>query len=106
MKYFLILILVGVLHILMFAFVLPSHLYADQILGSDQHYFRYASRIVRGELPYHDFFVEYPPFALVPFTLPRLVSASPFVWERLYTWLTPRVVPATSDICHLFFICE
>jgi hypothetical protein len=86
MKYFSVLILVGMLHILIFAFIFPSHLYADQILGGDQHYFRYASRIVRGELPYHNFFVEYPPFALVPFTLPRLVSASPFVWERLYTW--------------------
>jgi hypothetical protein len=86
MKYFLILILVGMVHILIFAFVFPSHLYGDQILGGDQHYFRYASRIARGEIPYQDFFVEYPPLALVPFTLPRLLTASPFVWERLYTW--------------------
>jgi hypothetical protein len=86
MKYFSMLILVGMLHILIFAFIFPSHLYADQILGGDQHYFRYASRIVRGEMPYRDFFLEYPPLALVPFTLPRLLSASPFVWERLYTW--------------------
>lgn len=86
MKYLWMLILVGVLHALVFAFVLPGHLYGDQPLGGDQHYFRYASRIVRGEVPYRDFFFEYPPFALVPFTLPRLLSASPFGWEQLYTW--------------------
>jgi hypothetical protein len=80
------LIVVTALHLLVFAFVLPGSLYGDQPLGGDQHYFRYASRLVRGEMPYRDFFLEYPAFALVPFTLPRLFSASPFVWERLYTW--------------------
>lgn len=85
-KHVYLLIVVTALHLLVFAFVLPGSLYGDQPLGGDQHYFRYASRIVRGEMPYRDFFLEYPTFALVPFTLPRLFSASPFVWERLYTW--------------------
>jgi uncharacterized membrane protein len=35
-------------------------------------YFEYSLKLVRGLLPYRDFALEYPPLALLPFTLPRL----------------------------------
>jgi len=40
-------------------------------------YYRYASRIVGGEVPYRGFAVEYPPLALPLFVLPRLAAGSP-----------------------------
>ena len=39
-------------------------------------YFDYASKLLDGRVPYRDFALEYPPFALVFFTLPRLAGAS------------------------------
>ncbi|MEP6494540.1 MAG: glycosyltransferase family 87 protein [bacterium] len=42
-------------------------------------YYEYGSALVAGQVPYRDFLVEYPPFALVFFTLPRLIDAS-FRW--------------------------
>lgn len=42
-------------------------------------FYDYGSALVAGQVPYRDYFVEYPPFALVFFTLPRLVGAT-FHW--------------------------
>lgn len=39
-------------------------------------YFDYASRVMDGSLPYRDFTLEYPPFALFFFILPRLFTSS------------------------------
>ncbi len=72
----------SLLHLFVFLWLFASKLYGEQILGGDQLYFRYASRVVRGEVPYRDFTLEYPPFSLVAFALPRLFTASPFRWER------------------------
>ncbi|MDD5700914.1 MAG: glycosyltransferase family 87 protein [Dehalococcoidales bacterium] len=38
-------------------------------------YFDYASKVLSGGLPYRDFAMEYPPFSLVFFILPRLLAA-------------------------------
>jgi uncharacterized membrane protein len=35
-------------------------------------YYNYSLQLLQGATPYRDFAIEYPPFALVPFTLPRL----------------------------------
>jgi hypothetical protein len=43
------------------------------IAGDLQVYFDYGARLLGGAIPYRDFAVEYPPFALLPMTLPRLV---------------------------------
>lgn len=40
-------------------------------------YFDYASRMMAGQIPYRDFAVEYPPFALLFFLLPRLLASTP-----------------------------
>jgi len=42
-------------------------------------YYEYGSALVAGHVPYRDFLVEYPPFALMFFTLPRLVDDT-FRW--------------------------
>lgn len=36
-----------------------------------------SQRLLQGQIPYRDFPIEYPPLALVPFTLPRLVLGRP-----------------------------
>jgi hypothetical protein len=37
-------------------------------------YFQYAQKLMSGMLPYRDFTMEYPPLALLPFTLPMLAA--------------------------------
>ena len=49
----------------------------------------FASHVVAGDLPYRDFPLEYPPFAVVFFTLPRL-AASSLLWY--YRWYQAEVV--------------
>ena len=44
-------------------------------------YYNYASAIMDGSFPYRDFTVEYPPFALFFFILPRLFSSSFMFYE-------------------------
>jgi uncharacterized membrane protein len=43
-------------------------------------YFDYASKVMGGSLPYLDFTVEYPPFALFFFIVPRLFTSSYVVY--------------------------
>ena len=54
-------------------------------------YYQYASAIVAGQVPYRDVFIEYPPFAIVFFTLPRVIGAS-FRWY--YVWYQVLIVAA------------
>lgn len=44
-------------------------------------YFQDASKVMAGGLPYRDFLMEYPPFALVFFLLPRLFTSSLAVYS-------------------------
>lgn len=52
-------------------------------------FYDYAGRIQSGQLPYRDFFAEYPPVALLFFTLPRMLGES-FRWY--YVWYQVEVV--------------
>jgi Gpi18-like mannosyltransferase len=49
-------------------------------------YFRAARALMAGKLPYRDFELEYPPLALVPFTLPLLVAGGPVTDFSTYIW--------------------
>jgi hypothetical protein len=42
--------------------------------GDVPHYGDFADLVFEGQIPYHDFYMEYPPGALPAFLLPRLVS--------------------------------
>jgi hypothetical protein len=52
-------------------------------------FYDYAGKVLSGLLPYRDFVLEYPPFALVFFTLPRILGES-FRWY--YVWFQTQVV--------------
>ena len=54
-------------------------------------FYDYAGRVLAGQLPYRDFFVEYPPLALALFTAPRMLGES-FRWY--YVWYQAEVVAA------------
>ncbi len=58
------------------ALALPGiHLLDGDITGDIPTYERYGDAMVRGEIPYRDFFVEYPPGALPAFLLPELAGS-------------------------------
>lgn len=52
-------------------------------------YYDYAGKVLSGLLPYRDFLLEYPPLALVFFTVPRVLGES-FRWY--YVWFQTQVV--------------
>ena len=52
-------------------------------------YYDFASNVVGGKLPYRDFPLEYPPFALVFFVLPRLVASTLLGY---YRWFQVEVI--------------
>ena len=37
-------------------------------------YYKYSLEIIQGKFPYRDFFIEYPPFALLPLVLPQFLQ--------------------------------
>jgi uncharacterized membrane protein len=53
-----------------------------------QLFFDFASNVVGGRLPYRDFPLEYPPFALVFFVLPRLAAST---IREYYIWYQAEV---------------
>jgi hypothetical protein len=79
----------GLVHVAIFAGLFRG-IYSMPYSGTGL-YFDYASSIVAGKVPYRDVFMEYPPLALVFFTLPRLFGAS-FRWY--YVWYQAQVVVA------------
>ena len=54
-------------------------------------FYEYGGRVLAGQLPYRDFFSEYPPLAIAFFTIPRMLGAS-FRWY--YVWYQVEVVIA------------
>jgi Glycosyltransferase family 87 len=53
----------------------PLYVYQfDFALGDVSEYFRYASLILSGAVPYRDFSIEYPPLALLLFLVPRVLT--------------------------------
>ncbi len=52
--------------------------YGDKIITDTPVYYEYAGRIARGLVPYADFSSEYPPVAMLLFSLPRLLSGNSY----------------------------
>ena len=63
-----------IVHVLIFI-LLFHFVYKIQYTGTGI-YFDYASKVLQGSLPYRDFTMEYPPFALFFFILPRLIAST------------------------------
>jgi len=80
-------LLAGAVVLLISSQAIPGQI-ADR-RGDVWHYFQVSGHILRGELPYRDFPLEYPPLALLPFLLPRLAllghagSYANYVWVFL-----------------------
>ena len=49
--------------------------------GDVPHYQTFGDRVMDGEIPYHDFYAEYPPGALPMFVLPATISERHYVTE-------------------------
>jgi len=54
--------------------------YGDNSITDTPVYYDYASRISEGMIPYRDFASEYPPVAMLLFSLPRLFSGASYSW--------------------------
>jgi hypothetical protein len=76
------LLLFAVLLTLIF-FPLFHFLYKMQYSGTPL-YLDFASRVLHGSLPYRDFSLEYPPFALVFFLLPRFLTSTYITYAVYY----------------------
>ncbi len=79
--------LFGLAHILILA-VLFQTVYKIEFSGIGL-YFDYASQVLSGSLPYRDFALEYPPFSLLFFILPRLVSST---WQTFAIYYQAEVI--------------
>ena len=55
-------------------------------------------RVDEGEMPYRDFTIEYPPLALVPFTLPRAFATRPLATAEQYRTRFILVMAACSTL--------
>ena len=75
-------------------------LVTDSLWGDVGHYEGFGRRILDGDVPYGDFSVEYPPFALPAFVAPALVTSTApdylFVFKLMMTGLGVVVVLATG----------
>jgi uncharacterized membrane protein len=70
-------IVFGLIHAVILLVLFNSRLYHNSsLIGDVKLFFEYSSNIIHGSLPYRDFTVEYPPLALVFFTIPRLTAST------------------------------
>ena len=81
------LILFGTIHALILLFLFNSFIYHSNssLVGDISLFFNYSSKIIHGSLPYRDFAVEYPPLAMVFFTIPRLIASSLNAYHIAFT---------------------
>lgn len=84
-------------HILIFAAVFHS-IYSIQYSPVGL-YFDYAAKVLHGSLPYRDFPLEYPPFALIFFILPGKFAAT---WQNFAVYYQIEVV--VFDIIGLYLM--
>ncbi len=71
------------LHIAIFQFVFPLYITPNADM---ELYFNAASKLANGLLPYQDFNFEYPPFSLIFFVVPALITKSYSVYAPLFQY--------------------
>jgi hypothetical protein len=57
----------------------------DEWHGDVPHYSTFGERVMDGEIPYHDFYMEFPPGALPAFVAPAAISERHYV--KTFKWL-------------------
>ncbi len=80
----LLIVLQALLFVLIVRYTQPK--FHDSHTADIELYFRAARAFITGKLPYRDFMLEYPPLALVPFTLPLLAAGGPMIDFPTYIW--------------------
>ena len=71
-------------HALILIVVFNTGIYGTEGNPDINRYFNYSVSIAHGQLPYRDFTVEYPPLALVFFTLPQLVAPTLQMYQYVF----------------------
>jgi uncharacterized membrane protein len=68
-------------------------------------YYKYSLQIIQGQFPYRDFFIEYPPFALLPLLIPQFLQigghsifkyAVLFIIQNILSYIVMRWQPQRS----------
>jgi glycosyl transferase family 87 len=67
--------------------VLHHGLFARHPVKDTPVYQSYGEKIVRGEVPYRDFRLEYPPAALPAFVIPAVGTPAQETYERRFEWM-------------------
>jgi Glycosyltransferase family 87 len=60
-------------------------------------YFKYSTNLLKGQLPYLDFNLEYPPLALLAFVLPRIATLGRSYYLYLVLFMIENVVLSTAN---------
>ncbi len=60
-------------------------------------YFRYSTNLLKGQLPYLDFNLEYPPLALAAFVLPRIFTLGRSYYLYIVLFMLENVVLCTAN---------
>jgi hypothetical protein len=76
--------------------VIPGGLLVGGWPGDVVYYSHIGSRIVHGQIPYHDFYLEYPPGAVPVFALPSLIAQGHYV--LVFRVLTSLVAAAAAAV--------
>jgi len=63
-------------------------------------YYKYSTNFLNGKIPYLDFEMEYPPLALLPFSLPHVLSFGQTMSFQEYVGLF-----LTENVIFSFFVC-
>jgi len=74
--------IVGLIVVALISFALYTDWHDDTI----EIYFDYSTRFLAGEFPYRDFAMEYPPMALIAFTLPHFISTNGSLTLHQYSY--------------------
>lgn len=83
----------------LFIFIVLFHTVYKMQYSATGLYFEFASRVLDGTLPYRDFALEYPPFSLLFFILPRLFAST---WTTFSIYYQAEVI--IFDLIGLFII--
>ncbi len=76
--------------------------YKDRSITDTPEYYDYASRMVRGMVPYRDFASEYPPVAMVIFWIPRVISGPGY--DAFVRWFEVEMYLASCGIIALMTV--